>query len=59
LKCLIAIELKTIEFEPEFAGKMNFYLELLDEHEKQTDDNPSLGIILCPIKDNLEVEYAF
>jgi predicted nuclease of restriction endonuclease-like (RecB) superfamily len=58
LKCLIAIELKTVEFEPEFAGKMNFYLELLDEQEKQADDNPSIGIILCPIKDNLEVEYA-
>jgi predicted nuclease of restriction endonuclease-like (RecB) superfamily len=37
LKCLIAIELKTVEFEPEFAGKMNFYLELLDEQEKQPD----------------------
>ncbi len=58
LKCLIAIELKTVEFEPEFAGKMNFYLELLDEQEKQPDDNPSIGIILCPIKDNLEVEFA-
>lgn len=58
LKCLIAIELKTVEFEPEFAGKMNFYLELLDEQEKQPDDNPSIGIILCPTKDNLEVEYA-
>ncbi|WP_281991662.1 PDDEXK nuclease domain-containing protein [Aquimarina aggregata] len=58
LKCLVAIELKTVEFEPEFAGKMNFYLELLDEQEKQLDDNPSIGIILCPIKDNLEVEYT-
>ena len=58
LKCLVAIELKTVEFEPEFAGKMNFYLELLDEQEKQPDDNPSIGIILCPIKDNLEVEYT-
>ncbi len=58
LKCLIAIELKIVEFEPEFAGKMNFYLELLDQQEKQPDDNPSIGIILCPLKDNLEVEYA-
>ena len=58
LKCLIAIELKTVEFEPEFAGKMNFYLELLDEQEKQPDDNPSIGIILCPVKDKFEVEYA-
>ena len=58
LKCLVAIELKTVEFEPEFAGKMNFYLELLDEQEKQSDDNPSIGIILCPTKDNIEVEYS-
>lgn len=58
LKCLIAIELKTVEFEPEFTGKMNFYLELLDAQEKQSDDNPSIGIILCPLKDSLEVEYA-
>ena len=47
-----------MEFEPEFAGKMNFYLELLDEKEKQPDDNPSIGIILCPTKDNIEVEYS-
>ena len=37
---------------------MNFYLELLDEKEKQLDDNPSIGIILCPTKDNIEVEYS-
>jgi hypothetical protein len=55
---LVAIELKTVEFKPEFAGKMNFYLELLDEQEKQVDDNPSIGIILCPVKDNIEVEYS-
>ena len=58
LKCLVAIELKTVEFEPMFAGKMNFYLVLLDEQEKQADDNPSIGIILCPTKDNIEVEYS-
>lgn len=58
LKCLVAIELKTVEFEPEFAGKMNFYLELIDEQLKQEDDNATIGIILCPEKDHLEVEYA-
>jgi predicted nuclease of restriction endonuclease-like (RecB) superfamily len=58
LKCLVAIELKVVEFEPEFAGKMNFYLELLDTREKQSDDNPSIGIILCPRKDDIEVEFA-
>lgn len=58
LKCLIALELKVTEFQPEFAGKMNFYLELLDEQIKQEDDNPSIGIIICPEKDGVEVEYA-
>ena len=58
LKCLVAVDLKVVEFEPELAGKMNFYLELLDEKVKQEDDNPTIGIILCPEKDDLEVEYA-
>lgn len=58
LKCLVAIELKVVEFEPEFAGKMNFYLELLDNQEMQPGDNPSIGIILCPRKDDIEVEFA-
>ena len=58
LKCLVAVDLKTVDFEPEFAGKMSFYLELLDEQEKQIDDKPSIGIILCPEKDDIEVEYA-
>lgn len=58
LKCMVAIELKTVEFEPEFAAKMNFYLEILDDQLKQDDDNPSIGIVLCPQKDDLEVEYA-
>jgi len=58
LKCLVAVELKVVEFEPEFAGKMNFYLELLDQKVRQKDDNPSIGIILCPEKDDIEVEYA-
>ncbi len=58
LKCLVVVDLKVVEFEPEFAGKMNFYLELLDEQAKQEDDNPTIGIILCPEKDDIEVEYA-
>ena len=58
LKCLIVVEIKTVEFEPEFAGKMNFYLELVDEQLKQKDDNSSIGIILCPEKNSVEVEYA-
>lgn len=58
LKSLIVVDIKTVEFEPEFAGKMNFYLELVDEQLKQSNDNPSIGIILCPEKDSVEVEYA-
>lgn len=58
LKALVAIDLKVGEFEPEFAGKMDFYLNLLNERERAPDDRPSLGIILCAEKDNLEVEFA-
>ncbi|MBI1835925.1 MAG: DUF1016 domain-containing protein [Flavobacteriia bacterium] len=58
LKCLVAIELKTGSFKPEYAGKMDFYLELLNDTEKATDDNPSIGIILCAEKDKLEVEVS-
>jgi len=58
LKCLVAVELKTGKFEPEYAGKMDFYLQLLDEQVKLKDENPSIGIILCAAKDNIVVEYA-
>lgn len=58
LRCLVAIELKTGGFQPEFAGKMNFYLNLLDEQMKMEDENPSIGIILCAEKDHIEVEYS-
>jgi len=58
LKCLVAVELKTGRFEPEYAGKMDFYLHLLDEQVKLKDEQPSIGIILCAEKDNIVVEYA-
>jgi len=58
LKCLVAIELKTVKFQPEFVSKMNFYLEILDETVKEPDENPSIGIILCAEKNSLTVEYA-
>ncbi len=58
LKCLVAIELKIGEFKPEFAGKMDFYLNLLNDKERAPDDNPSIGIILCAEKDDVEVEFA-
>ena len=58
LHALVAIELKVGEFEPEHAGKMDFYLNLLNDKERATTDNPSIGIILCAEKSGLEVEYS-
>lgn len=55
LRCLVAIDLKIGEFLPEYAGKMNSYLSLLDRLEKSEDENRSIGIILCAEKDNVEV----
>lgn len=58
LKALVAFELKLGPFEPEFAGKMDFYLNLLNDTERTPGDQPSIGIILCAEKDDVEVEYA-
>lgn len=58
LRCFVVIELKTVKFKPEFAGKMQFYLTALDELKKQTDENPSIGIIICKEKDRTVVEFA-
>ncbi len=58
LKCLVALELKIGEFAPEFAGKMQFYLSLLDDKIKLEEENNSIGIIICKSKDRTIVEYA-
>lgn len=58
LRCLVAIDLKIGEFRPEFAGKMNYYLSLLDRLERKDGENRSIGIILCAEKDHVEVELA-
>lgn len=58
LQCLVAVELKIGAFKPEYAGKMNFYLNLLDDFIKEDHENPSIGIILCAERDRLEVEYS-
>ena len=58
LRCFVVVDLKVVEFEPEFAGKMNFYLSVVDDQIKTIDDQPSIGIILCKNKNKLEVEYA-
>ena len=58
IKSLIAIDLKIGAFEPEYIGKMNHYLGLLDDQVKMSGENPSIGIILCAEKDNIDVEIA-
>lgn len=58
LNSLIAIELKIGAFKPEYIGKMNFYLTLLDKFEKLAEENASIGIILCADKNHLDVEIA-
>lgn len=58
LRCLVAIELKTCEYKAEYAGKLNLYLNLLDQQVKMNDENPSIGIILCAEKDSFEVKFS-
>jgi len=58
LQCLVLFELKIQEFEPEFLGKLNFYLEALDRDVKRPFENNSIGILLCKGKDTAVVEYA-
>ena len=58
LSCLVAIELKVVEFRPEHLRQLEFYLEALDRDVKRPDENPSVGLILCAGKDDTVVEYA-
>jgi predicted nuclease of restriction endonuclease-like (RecB) superfamily len=58
LQCLILFELKIQEFEPEFLGKLNFYLEAINRDVKRPFENNSIGILLCKGKDAEVVEYA-
>lgn len=58
LQCLVAIELKRKKFKPEYAGQLNFYLNVLDDKVKLPHENPSIGIVLCKQKDNMVVDYA-
>jgi len=58
LKCYFVIELKNVEFKPEFAGKLNFYLSAVDDLVKSKTDNPTIGLILCKSKDKIEAEYS-
>ncbi len=58
LHCYVVVELKTVDFEPEFAGKLNFYLKAVDEQRRGEHDAPTIGLLLCKSKDRLVAEYA-
>ncbi len=58
LHCHVVIELKTVEFEPEHTGKLNFYIKAIDEQLRKIGDEPTIGILLCKGKDKLVAEYA-
>lgn len=58
LQCLVAFELKRGHFIPEYAGKLNFYLNVLDDKVKLPHEHPSIGIVLCKEKNNTVVEYS-
>jgi len=58
LQCLVAVELKADEFEPRDLGQLEFYLEALDRDVKRSNENPSIGILLCRSANRSVVEYA-
>jgi len=58
LHCYVVVDLKMVEFDPAFAGTMNFYLSAVDDLLRTPGDGPSIGIILCKSKDRVMVEYA-
>ncbi|MGG7056170.1 PDDEXK nuclease domain-containing protein [Nitrosomonas sp. ANs5] len=58
LKCYVVVELKNRKFIPEYAGKLNFYLSAVDSLLKRDDDHPTIGLLLCRDKNNIEVEFA-
>jgi predicted nuclease of restriction endonuclease-like (RecB) superfamily len=58
LNCLVAIELKIGRFEPEYLGKLGFYLEALDRNVKKSHERQAIGVLLCASKDDEVVEYA-
>lgn len=58
LNCLVAVELKVDEFQPEHLGKLEFYLEALDRNVRKQHENPAIGVLLCASKNNEVVEFA-
>ena len=59
LRCYVVVELKEVSFEPEFAGKLNFYVNAVNELMKSESDNPTIGLLICKDKDQTELQWAF
>ena len=59
LRCYVVCELKAKPFEPEFAGKLNFYVNAVDELKKAPDDNPTIGLLICSDMNKTEVQWSF
>ena len=59
LNCYVVVELKAVPFQPEFAGKLNFYVNAVDDLIKTPSQNPTIGLLICSNKDETEVQYAF
>lgn len=59
LKAYVVVELKTVPFDPAFAGKLNYYVSAVDELLRGPDDNPTIGLLICSDKDDTDVRWAF
>ena len=59
LKAYVVVELKVKPFDPEYAGKLNYYVNAVDELLKGADDNPTIGLLICSDKDETDVRWAF
>lgn len=59
LKCYVVVELKVTSFEPEFAGKLNFYVNAVDQLMKTSAENPTIGLLICRDMNQTEVQWAF
>ena len=59
LRCYVACEIKVKPFEPEFAGKLNYYVSAVDELLKATDDNPTIGLLICSDMNKTDVQWSF
>jgi hypothetical protein len=58
LRCYVVVELKATEFKPEYLGKLNFYLNVVNAQLRHSEDHPSIGILLCKTPNKVMVEYA-